>query len=143
MKKSTNYKIKPFEYKKTKLCPICNSKLKIEYFKDIDYVKNKKKICKSKDHIYLINNEYSDNYDVFFLERVGLNKTVIDSSYEYDFIYYCDKRIFFNYNIPTESNIGSARTIFDLSDNEDLAYKIKEAILNQNENFLKKVLMLL
>lgn len=93
--------------------------------------------------IYLLNNEYGDNYDIFFLERVGLNETIIDSSYEYDFIFYFDKRMFFNYNIPTDSNLISARTIFDLTNNEDLAFKIREAILDKNENLLKKVLMLL
>jgi len=79
-----NYKITPFEYKKTKLCPICNSKLEIKHHQDYDDVKNKRKICKDKGHLFLLNNEYGENYDHFYLERVGLNKTVIDSNYEYD-----------------------------------------------------------
>lgn len=138
-----NYKITPFEYKKTKLCPICNSKLEIKHHQDYDDVKNKRKICKDKGHLFLLNNEYGENYDHFYLERVGLNKTVIDSNYEYDFIFYFDKRMFFKYNIPTDSNLISARTIFDLSNNEDLAFRIREAILDKNKNFLKKLLLIL
>lgn len=137
-----NYKITPFEYKKTKLCPICNSKLKIEYFKDIDDgVKNKKKICEGKGHYYLLNNEYGDSYNLFFLERVSLNKALIN--YEYDFIYYHNGGMYFTYNIPTDPNLSTARTKFNLTRKKKLAYKIREAILNQNENLLKKIMLLL
>lgn len=147
MKKSTNYKIKPFEYKKTKLCPICNSKLKIEYYKYKDnilkgvFYKSKNKICINKDHMYSTENQYDDDYDVFFTEIIGLNKILTE--YEYVFSYFGNGIIDFAYTNPQNLDIHTTTTRFDLTRKKKLAYKIREAILNQNENLLKKIMLLL
>ena len=85
------------------------------------------------DHVYFINFEENNNEYKPYIERLAF--ITPDIKYE---IFLFDNRIYFNINY----NNFSYKEI-TLTNDEDLAFKIREAILNQNENILKKVLMLL
>lgn len=86
------------------------------------------------DHDYFINFEENNNEYEPYIERLAF--ITPDVKYE---IFLYDNRIYFHISY---NNFSFFKEI-PLTNNEDLAFKIREAILDKNENLLKKVLMLL